>query len=64
MLFGLPSEIVTWLDKLKEYQGLRNQPGAVATDRTEEGNHPEHDLDMRKPALPGGLCGTHDGPCG
>ena len=29
MLFGLPSEIVTWLDKLKEYQGLRNRSQAL-----------------------------------
>src|SRR5437763_5182439 len=50
---GLPSEVVTLQGAPRLAQA---QTGAVATDRTEEGNHPAHDLNMRKPALPGGLC--------
>ena len=56
MLFGLPSEVVTLLDEQGAPRLAQPQTGAVATARTEEGNHPAHDLNMRKPALPGGLC--------
>ena len=56
MLLGLPSEVVTLLVEQGAPRLAQPQTGAVATDRTEEGNHPAHDLNMRKPALPGGLC--------
>src|SRR5690242_8374506 len=62
MLLGLPSEVVTLLVEqgaprlVQPQTDAQPQAGAVATDRTEEGNRPAHDLNMRKPTLPGGLC--------
>ena len=56
MLSGLPSEIVILLDTLKKHQGLRNRSQALVQLIEQEDGCPAHDLTMRKPALPGGLC--------
>ena len=64
LIVDLPRETVAFLDELKERQGLRNRSQVlVQLIEQREGSRPAaNDLETRKPALPGGLSETRDGP--
>jgi len=56
VLLQLPRATVAMLDAIKERQGLRNRSQALLQLIEQKGQPPSNrPLEMRKPALPGGL---------
>lgn len=64
VLLQVPRSTVAMLDAIKERDGLRSHSQAFLH-LIEQGKQPPADhLKTRKPAVPGGLCETRDGPVG